>query len=107
MEQPVNLERTVTRTLSDHAINTDQSEEAYIMNRWPWIIAFKYLMNRVGLPTFLVMFGLGVWTGHIPSPFMDIAASLNAHVHQTDKLLALLIAQGAIKDAVREKLERP
>ena len=74
------------------SMNADQSEEVYIRHRWPWVIALKYLVNRIGLPTALVIFGLGVWTGHIPSPFMDIAHSLEDHVMQTDTVLDLLIA---------------
>lgn len=66
------------------------SGEAMIVQKWPWLIAVKFLFDKVGLPTALVLFGLGVWTGWIPSPFLDIAAALEQHVQQTDVMLDLL-----------------
>lgn len=66
------------------------NNEAIIVQKWPWLIAVKFLFDKVGLPTALVLFGLGVWTGWIPSPFLDIAAALEQHVQQTDLMLDLL-----------------
>ncbi len=66
------------------------SGEQMILEKWPYLVAIKYLFDKVGFPTALVLFGLGVWTGHVPSPYLDIAQSLEKHVIQTDKMMLLL-----------------
>ena len=61
---------------------TEQTTDQVIQSKYPWLIAVNWMINKVGLPTGLVLFGVGVWTGYIPSPYLDIAQSLGRHVEQ-------------------------
>lgn len=63
-----------------------------VLERYPWLMAVKWGFDKVGMPTMLVAFGLGVWTGWIPSPLLDMAQALNQHVEQTGDLIEILKA---------------
>lgn len=68
-------------------VNTEQTPDQVVQSRYPWLVAVNWMINKIGLPTGLVLFGVGVWTGHVPSPYLDIAQSLERHVQQTDQVI--------------------
>lgn len=68
-------------------VNTEQTPDQVVQSRYPWLVAVNWMINKIGLPTGLVLFGVGVWTGHVPSPYLDIAHSLERHVQQTDQVI--------------------
>lgn len=68
-------------------VNTEQTPDQVVQSRYPWLVAVNWMINKIGLPTGLVLFGVGVWTGHVPSPYLDIAQSLERHVEQSDRMI--------------------
>lgn len=71
-------------------LGTYTNGDKAILAKWPWLAAVKWSFDKVGLPILLILFGLGVWTGWIPSPMMDMAQAMTKHVEQTEVLIQLL-----------------
>ena len=72
------------------AVTSRIDGDAYILQRWPWLYAAQWAFNKIGMPTILIVFGMGVWTGQISSPLTDIATDIRTSVVQTDKLIRLI-----------------
>ena len=68
-------------------VNTEQTPDQVVQSKYPWLVAVNWMINKIGLPTGLVLFGVGIWTGYVPSPYLDIAQSLERHVEQSDRMI--------------------
>lgn len=75
---------------TDSQVDQYLNGEGYILRRWPWLLMARWLFDKIGLPTLLILFGLGVWTGHIPSPFLTLAEKMDQRLVQTEQTMQLL-----------------
>jgi hypothetical protein len=76
--------------MSDKQVNEYVNGERAVLNRYPWLLATKWVYDKMGLPTLLIVFGLCIYTGLVPSPLTDLANALLDHVKQTDELIEIL-----------------
>jgi hypothetical protein len=76
----------MTERLREDYINGERA----IVERWPWLIAIKWMFDKVGMPAILIIFMLGAWSGVIETPLTDITATLVQHTQQTERLIDLL-----------------
>lgn len=74
--------------IAEAYVNTEKA----VLGRWPWLVAVKWATDSIGLPILLVLFGMGVWVGWVPSPFLDMAKVMVEHNQQTTQIVELLVA---------------
>lgn len=92
--------------IAEAYVNTEKA----VLGRWPWLAAVKWATDSIGLPILLVLFGMGVWVGWVPSPFLDMTKAMIEHNQQTVQMVELLIAnQKDIRETqlVLHKLVKP
>lgn len=68
----------------------ENQDEQLIKERWPWIIAFTYLYQKIGVVSVILLFIAGTWTGYVPSPLLDMAKSMEKHLEQSQVTISLI-----------------
>lgn len=66
-----------------------------------WVKSASYLIKDIGLTTFVVLFLLGIWSGHIKSPFSHGIANNTMLIQQNQ---GLILASNELSNALCQNL---